>query len=81
MGTGARGCLFKVANAASDVKEIQALLNKLGLYKWRIDGVNGFRTREAIKQFEESQGGIADGLLSSDLVQRARIAVKEKGGG
>jgi peptidoglycan hydrolase-like protein with peptidoglycan-binding domain len=47
----------------------------------RIDGVNGFRTREAIKQFEESQSGIPDGLLSSDLVQRARIAVKEKGGG
>ena len=47
----------------SNVREIQTCLKNAGFYSGKIDGVKGKQTRKAIREFQESNGLKADGVV------------------
>jgi peptidoglycan hydrolase-like protein with peptidoglycan-binding domain len=51
------------ADTKTDIKYIQLVLKKLGLYHSKIDGLLGKRTRFAIKKFQRSHDLKPDGIL------------------
>lgn len=54
---------LKQGSSGNDVMEIQSLLEKMGYQPGLIDGVFGLRTKEAVKQFQRSNGLTADGII------------------
>ena len=46
-----------------NIKDIQACLKNAGFYSGKIDGVKGKQTRKAIREFQESNGLKADGVV------------------
>ena len=51
--------------AKSTPKRIQQALKNAGLYKGKVDGKVGKRTRDAIKAFQRANGLNADGVVGS----------------
>lgn len=58
--------------SAAEIVELQTILTQLGFDTGGIDGVAGGRTRAAIMQVQEQLGLPADGLPTTDLLQRLR---------
>jgi lytic murein transglycosylase len=56
--------------------DAQAALARLGFYSGEPDGVIGLGTRQALRAWQKTQGLIADGYLSPEMVQRLRAAVR-----
>lgn len=50
------------------VRDIQAQLQRLGLYAGRVDGLNGPQTRGAIRTFQQQRGLVVDGVASPQLL-------------
>lgn len=57
-----------------EIKEIQALLNRLGYDVGKPDGVPGRQTRAGIKAFQRKSTIPADGYADIDLLERLRLA-------
>ena len=60
------GTNFSVKNRSggkSNVRDIQTCLKNAGFYNGKIDGVKGKQTRKAIREFQESNGLKADGVV------------------
>lgn len=51
-------------------REIQTALKNAGFYKGTIDGKMGPRTREAIKEFQKSNGLKADGIVGRRTAEK-----------
>ncbi|QGT99989.1 L,D-transpeptidase [Candidatus Syntrophocurvum alkaliphilum] len=47
----------------TDVKEVQKMLNKLGYYKYKIDGIFGRFTQEAVIRFQRNKKLKQDGIV------------------
>jgi len=56
----------------SEVRELQALLNRLGYGTGGIDGKIGSQTRSAIRGFQQRQGLPPDGYASSSLLEKLK---------
>lgn len=54
---------LKPGSEGDAVKELQATLRLLGVYRGRVDGVYGNETAIAVKQFQRSAGLTADGVV------------------
>lgn len=55
--------VYKLGSKGDDVKKIQKRLKSLGLYKGRIDGDFGERTRASIEAFQKNSGLTVDGVV------------------
>lgn len=58
----------------TDVKTLQMMLNTLGYFAGRIDGVFGDRTKAAVKAFQRHNGLTADGVVGP--ATRAKLVSK-----
>lgn len=58
----------------TDVKTLQMMLNALGYFAGRIDGIFGDRTKAAVKAFQRHNGLTADGIVGSKT--RAKLLSK-----
>lgn len=63
---------LKVALSIAQVRGVQRQLTELGYDPGPIDGVEGTRTREAIRQFQHDAGVSADGRVTAALLSRLR---------
>jgi 3D (Asp-Asp-Asp) domain-containing protein len=51
------------------VQAVQTMLSEKGFYSGAIDGIFGKYTLEAVKEFQRSQGLVADGIVGYDTYQ------------
>ncbi|AZR73792.1 hypothetical protein BBF96_10580 [Anoxybacter fermentans] len=54
----------------SDVWMVQNRLRELGYYKWRPDGIFGYRTKKAVQRFQKDYGLPADGEVGWSTLQK-----------
>ncbi|MCX5580040.1 lytic murein transglycosylase [Kaistia terrae] len=57
---------------ADERAEVQTLLGRRGFYSGAVDGKIGAGTRQAVRDFQVSQGQVPDGYVSTGLLQRLR---------
>jgi peptidoglycan hydrolase-like protein with peptidoglycan-binding domain len=62
------------------VRQTQLLLSRLGYRPGAADGIEGPRTREAIRRFQADQGHLADGRITSDLVGDLEVKLEDQAG-
>lgn len=53
---------------AATVRAVQGQLQRLGLYRGRIDGVAGPQTQAAVRAYQQQNGLLVDGRASSELL-------------
>lgn len=66
--------LRTVAAQSSLVREVQASLADVGIYKGKVDGIYGDETKKAIQMFQEQAGVIPDGEASYSLLAGIKSA-------
>lgn len=64
---------LKMGSWNVDVRELQTLLARIGLYLGKVDGIYGNMTRSAVMQFQLANGLISDGIFG---VKSASVANK-----
>ena len=52
------------------IKQVQDKLNQLGLQAGKVDGIIGFNTKRAIRQYQQQNNLIADGYLDARLAKQ-----------
>lgn len=55
--------ILKKGDRGSDVRKIQAVLQKIGYDVGPIDGIFGSNTEEAVKRFQLNNGLVVDGII------------------
>lgn len=55
--------ILKKGDRGSDVKDIQAVLKKIGYDVGPIDGIFGTKTEQAVKRFQQNNGLVPDGII------------------
>ncbi|KYH34612.1 gamma-D-glutamyl-L-diamino acid endopeptidase 1 [Clostridium tepidiprofundi DSM 19306] len=55
--------IYKIGSKGANVKEIQATLNKLGLYEGDIDGIFGVKTEDGIKKLQKLSKVLPTGVV------------------
>ncbi len=58
------------------IQDAQRELLALGIYKGTVDGVNGFRTKQAIQDYQQLNGLAPTGEVSDDLINHMRFTHK-----
>ncbi len=58
-----RAPVLGIGSRGNAVRDVQAFLSQQGLYNGAADGVYGYRTQEAVRQFQRSQNLSADGVI------------------
>lgn len=59
------GVLSKYGTRGEEVRQIQTKLKEQGFYTHRIDGIYGWRTTNAVRQFQQKNGLRVDGVAGS----------------
>ncbi|MGN0108060.1 MAG: peptidoglycan-binding protein, partial [Hominilimicola sp.] len=54
--------LSKIGSRGQEVTNIQTRLKNWGYYTWTVDGIYGWRTANAVKEFQRKNGLTADGI-------------------
>ncbi len=54
--------LSKIGSRGTEVTNIQTRLKNWGYYKYTVDGIYGWRTADAVKEFQRKNGLTADGI-------------------
>lgn len=54
--------LSKIGSHGQEVTNIQTRLKNWGYYNWSVDGIYGWRTANAVKEFQRKNGLTADGI-------------------
>jgi L,D-transpeptidase ErfK/SrfK len=65
---------LKIGDQGSDVQEIQKMLKKLRFYRAKLDGEYGPYTEQAVRNFQQEQSLMVDGMVGSatlTAIQRA----------
>lgn len=62
----------------SHTVSIQAILKDSGLYKGAIDGINGFQTKRAVKEFQKKWGLRPDGIVGRKTQERLSRYLSDK---
>ncbi len=65
-------------NTVSNIRTVQQRLADLGYYKYKVDGIWGWRTSAAVKSFQRDYGLTADGIVGKNTERALRITL---GGG
>ena len=67
-GTSSRNSKIKVQSAAEKevLKKVQTILNKMGVYKGKIDGLYGKLTSAAVKEFQKKYGMKSTGVIDKE---------------
>jgi len=64
-----RGASARAGGSSSEIADVQQHLQQLGYYKGRIDGIWGKQSRQAMAQFQRSQGMQATGRIDDQSRQ------------
>lgn len=67
--TSSRSSVSKVQNTAlskEQLKQVQTILQKMSLYKGKIDGLNGTLTSTAVKEFQKKYGMTSNGIVDKE---------------
>jgi peptidoglycan hydrolase-like protein with peptidoglycan-binding domain len=64
-----RGTSARAGGSSSEIADVQQHLQQLGYYKGRIDGIWGKQSRQAMAQFQRSQGMQATGQINDQSMQ------------
>ncbi len=65
-----------VSAAVADTTEVQKRLKKWGYYTGSVDGINGPKTKAAVKSFQRKYGLTADGIVGPLTAAKMGISVK-----
>ncbi len=76
--TAVDAAIESVEAAVADTKEVQTVLKKWGYYKGSVDGINGPKTKEAVKRFQRKYGLTADGIVGP--LTASKMGLRVKGG-
>lgn len=87
-GTSSRSAASGVQNAVlskEQLKKVQTVLKKQGLYKGGIDGIFGKLTNTAVKKFQQKNGLVATGTIDKTteakiIASAAMVTVPSRGG-
>ncbi|HYF84324.1 MAG TPA: peptidoglycan-binding protein [Clostridia bacterium] len=86
-GTSSRNSKSKVQSAAEKevLKKVQTILNKMDIYKGKIDGLYGKLTSAAVKEFQKKYGMKSTGVIDKETETRilshyATAAASSRGG-
>lgn len=66
--------LLQLGETGDAVTQLQAELNRIGIYQAPMDGVYGADTEQAVKQFQRQQGLRADGVVGVQTWQALALA-------
>jgi hypothetical protein len=69
---------LRSGSRGDDVRDLQALLTELGVYRGAIDGIYGGQTTEAVRTFQRRHGLTADGVVGP--ATRASLAAVARNG-
>ena len=65
----------EVFAATADTKEVQTVLKKWGYYTGNVDGINGPKTKAAVKKFQKKYGLTADGIVGPATAAKMGLKV------
>ena len=65
-----------VSAATADITEVQKRLKKWGYYTGAVDGINGPKTKAAVKAFQKRYGLTQDGIVGPLTAAKMGISVK-----
>ncbi|MBO5224594.1 MAG: spore cortex-lytic enzyme [Clostridia bacterium] len=60
-------------NTYSNVKAVQQRLSTLGYYTYKVDGIWGWRTSNAVKKFQRDYGLTVDGIVGKNTEKALKI--------
>ncbi len=66
--------LSKIGSQGQEVTNIQTRLKSWGYYSGSVDGIYGWRTANAVKEFQRKNGLTADGIVRSRNTFKNRFA-------
>lgn len=66
--------------AVADTREVQTVLKKWGYYTGAVDGINGPKTKAAVKKFQRKYGLTADGIVGPLTASKMGLRVKGNSG-
>ena len=55
-----------------EIRDLQRMLSEIGFDSNGVDGILGPNTRDAVRDFQESEGRIPDGYVSAELIESVR---------
>lgn len=61
--------------ATADTKQVQTVLKKWGYYTGSVDGINGPKTKDAVKRFQRKYGLTADGVVGPATAAKMGLSV------
>lgn len=64
------GALSKIGSTGQEVRNIQSRLKSWGYYTGGVDGIYGWRTADAVKQFQRKHGLTPDGIAGAATLQK-----------
>lgn len=65
----------EVYGATADTKQVQTVLKKWGYYTGSVDGINGPKTKAAVKKFQKKYGLTADGIVGPATAAKMGLKV------
>lgn len=66
-----------VEAATADTKEVQSRLKKWGYYTGAVDGINGPKTKAAVKKFQQRYGLTPDGIVGPLTAAKMGLSVSK----
>lgn len=73
--TAARAAHIVKGDTTANIKAVQTRLSELGYYTYKIDGIWGWRTTAAVKQFQRDYGLTQDGIVGSWTEKSLKITL------
>lgn len=64
---------YSIGSNGDQVKEIQSRLQKWGYYNGSVDGIYGYKTSVAVKDFQSKNGLSVDGIVGSSTLEALGI--------
>lgn len=64
------GALSKIGSTGQEVRNIQTRLKSWGYYSGSVDGIYGWRTAAAVKEFQKKHGLTADGVAGAATLEK-----------
>ena len=62
-------------NTTQNIRVVQQRLNDLGYYKYKVDGIWGWRTTQAVKNFQRDYGLTVDGIVGKNTEKALKITL------
>lgn len=62
-------------NTSSNIRAVQQRLSALGYYNYKVDGIWGWRTTAAVKNFQRDYGLTADGIVGKNTERALKITL------